>query len=819
MLMREKLPKKLFPRQLFAQVGLTFVVLVALATLGTSAAIYLTVVNGMPAGGLPAALQNLPQKVIIWAVFFSAVAGVFLYKFIADTLLPIAQASREVMRQLSMGETSNEPMPIVHSDDIATMLDGFKELRHRLREANDRFSLVFSSFPDAVIMTDLETGKLINANRAFEVVFGLTVVDAIGKSEVDLGIWDDRQRFLAHLEEMRESGKAVDFETSIDLPLTGERRFIVTGCLIDLAGQRAIITVFKDITAMVMATQELSLANQVFLQAPVAIIITDRDSKIIRINPAFSSVTGYSDDEVLGNSPGMLASGRHDVSFYAAMWEQIHLTGAWHGEIWNQRKSGEIYPEMLTITALRNDLGQVCNYVGQFVDISARKQDQNLISRLANYDQLTDLPNKDLLQRYVEAAIQDASNITQTSMAMLCINLDRFKHINDTFGQAVGDEVIKRVAVAFAGCIRGGDVLARVSGDEFMIFLPKVANRHEIASVVARRCIAALAADMIVNESTIHISPSIGIALFPDHGSDFDSLAKAASMTMRRAKRTGKNRFVVYSADDTDDTSHRVLIEYDLRHAIERHELQVHYQPKIDVRTREIVGAEALLRWNHPTRGKISPEQFIPIAEETGLIRQIGQWVLREACRQNKEWRNTAFWNCPISVNVSNHQLRDADFLNIVTSALQQHSLPAKMLDIEITEGTLTGGGDTVAKLNSLRDIGVTLSIDDFGMGYSNLAYIKDLPIQTIKIDKSFILGLREHEANPEIIKAIIFMCQALRIKVIAEGVETEDHLRYLQSHDCDTAQGFLISRPLPATDFLEFVRQYSPPDPVSLAA
>jgi diguanylate cyclase (GGDEF)-like protein/PAS domain S-box-containing protein len=557
--------------------------------------------------------------------------------------------------------------------------------------------------------------------------------------------------------------------------------------------------------------ERLRQSAAVFESTREGVIVTDPGKHILMVNRAFTEITQYSEEESIGNTPALLNSGRHDKAFYATMWATINATDHWQGEIWNRRKNGEIYPELLSISAVRNESGDITNYVGVFSDISRLKESELQLEFLAHHDPLTQLPNRLLLLSRLEHSIEKGLR-DDGMLALLMLDLDRFKDVNDSFGHPAGDELLQQVATRLASCLRGIDTVCRMGGDEFTVLLEDIAQPEDAARV-ASNIIAALSEPWrLSNGSEVRIGTSVGISLFPQHGASPEQLLQHADAALYQAKGEGRGRFKYFSESLTRAARARMDIEVRLRRAIAQDELRVYFQPQVDIASGRIVGAEALVRWDAPGEGLIPPSRFIPIAEETGLITEIGNWVLAETCRQGKRWQDAGLPPLTLAVNLSPHQFLHSDINAIVAATLAETGFPAAYLELELTESALMEReAEVIGILNQLQTTGVRLAIDDFGTGYSSLAYLKRFPLDVLKIDKSFIDDIPHHRDDMEITATIIAIAHTLRLKVLAEGVETKAQLDFLQVQGCDLYQGYLTSPPLPADDFEKFLAASSP--------
>jgi diguanylate cyclase (GGDEF)-like protein/PAS domain S-box-containing protein len=550
------------------------------------------------------------------------------------------------------------------------------------------------------------------------------------------------------------------------------------------------------------------LAALVF-ESQQGIVITDADNIIIRVNKTFTEITGYSAEEVTGKDPCLLKSGRHDTYFYRSLWQSIQNSGAWQGEIWNRRKNGEIYPEWLTITPVKNN-NVITNYIGTMTDISEYKTAEEQIRQLAFYDPLTELPNRrlllDRLQHSVDMHLRDGK-----LMALMMLDLDNFKPVNDSLGHLAGDELLQQVATRLLERLRNVDMIARLGGDEFIVLLENI-NCADDAGHVAENIINDLNRPFYLlhdHNHDVHIGASIGISLYAQHGTTPQLLMDHADAAMYKAKDSGRNCFAYFSEDLTIAARKRIELESRLRLVIEREELLVYYQAQVDIATDKIIGAEALIRWQQPIEGFTSPGQFIRFAEETGFIDIIGAWILRETCRQGKQWLDAGLSPLVLAVNVSPHQFCHTEMISLVANILKDTGFPAHCLELELTENGLMGNQDKAQFiLDNLCRLGVLLAIDDFGTGYSSLAYLKRFPVTTLKIDKSFVDDIPYKQENMTISTTIIAMGHILGFKVLAEGIETLEQLAFLQEKGCDSYQGYIKSQPLPAQEFEQLLRK-----------
>jgi diguanylate cyclase (GGDEF)-like protein/PAS domain S-box-containing protein len=550
---------------------------------------------------------------------------------------------------------------------------------------------------------------------------------------------------------------------------------------------------------------ELRIAATAF-ESDEGTMITDAKGVILRVNQAFTKDTGYTAEEAVGQKPSLLKSGRHDAAFYQAMWQTLNQTGIWQGEIWDRRKSGEIYPKWLNITAVKDSNGIVTHYVGIQVDITERKDAEKEIQLLAYYDPLTQLPNRRLLMDRLQHALASSTRIGRTG-ALLFIDLDNFKTLNDNLGHHVGDLYLQQTALRLTACVRDGDTVARLGGDEFVVVLENLSEQPIEAAAqteaIGQKILSSLRQPYELDIIEYQGSASIGATLFIGNSHTTDELMKQADIAMYQAKKGGKNSLSFFDPTMQASITSRFSLEGELRKALGNQEFELYYQVQVDSMNRPL-GAEALIRWNHPLRGMVPPLEFIPLAEETGLILPIGQWVLETACAQIRTWQNeTHTLELVLAVNVSARQFYQADFVAQIEDVLQRHGIIPRLLKLELTEGMLLDNiEETIAIMNALKAIGIQFSLDDFGTGYSSLQYLKRLPLDQIKIDRSFVRDIASDPNDAAIVQTIIAMTETLGFDVIAEGVETEAQREFLELRGCTHYQGYLFSKPVPIKQF-----------------
>ncbi len=555
------------------------------------------------------------------------------------------------------------------------------------------------------------------------------------------------------------------------------------------------------------AEEQLDLADAVFLNSVESIMVTDAELKIVEVNPAFSQISGYSREEILGQHPRLLRSGKHDEAFYQRMWQRIGATDHWEGEVWNRRKNGDIYPALLSIAAVRNRNGAISHYTGMIFDLSQHQKIEALMEQLRTFDGLTGLPNRDAWLSTLDQAVASGQR-TRSPFAILEIDLDRFKVINDSLGHLMGDKVLVEVAHRLRHSQRKQDIVARPGGNRFSILLYEVTDPQSIGTI-CEKLLAAFARPFDLGDNcSAHVTASIGIALYPNDGEEAKTLLMAAESALYSAKADGRNLYKFFSHEMNELGARMFKLERMLRQALDNGEFSLVYQPQVDAHSGRLVGVEALLRWHNPELGPVSPVQFIPVAEETGLIVPIGEWVMRTACQQAEAWRRELGQEIPVAVNLSARQFQRSDLLTSVQAILDETGLPNHLLELEITEGLLMA--DPISAIDTIRGLhfmGVRTALDDFGTGYSSLAYLKLFPINRLKIDRAFVRDLPDNDSDRAISQTVIALGLNLKLEVLAEGVETEAQRDCLRDAGCQVFQGFLYSKPLPPETLVEQLR------------
>lgn len=538
------------------------------------------------------------------------------------------------------------------------------------------------------------------------------------------------------------------------------------------------------------------------------IIITDLQQRILSVNRAFAAPRGYAPEELVGQTPRVFASGLHDPAFYAQMWQQLERSGHWSGEVWNRRKDGEVRPDWLTISCVRDPAGTRTHFIGLYHDISERKTAEARIRHLASHDPLTDLPNRMLLRDRLELAVLEAGQ-TGGRVALLVLDLDHFKLLNDSLGHGAGDALLRTIAARLNECVRPGDTVSRQGGDEFLLVLPGRPDAEAIG-LVAQVVLDAVARPIEVGGSPLTLTGSIGVAVYPEDGSDAETLLKRADKAMYSAKQGGRNTWRFFSARMTSDSFEYLRLAHQLREGLQRGEFELHYQPQLDLASGRLMGAEALIRWNHPEEGRLAPGRFIGVAEQSGLIVQIGAWALREACLQARAWQREGLPALMVAVNVSAVQFSSADLACVIDAALDESGLDGRWLELELTESVLFDDeARLLEQLGRIKRRGVRLAIDDFGTGYSSLSYLKKFKADRLKIDRTFVRDMRTDPDGAAIVCAVVQMAGALNLRSVAEGVETAEQQELLRTFGCDEIQGYHLARPMSAPAFSRFVRAW----------
>ena len=714
------------------------------------------------------------------------------------------------------------------------------ETQSALEDREARLHAIVDSVADAIVTIN-DNGKIISFNKAAETIFGYREKEILGQNiKLLIGVKHAKHHgdYLAAFKQsgkrsiigvqgreelgMKKDGTEFPLELSINELQHGEKKFF-TGIMRDITERKVAEAALrkahdelesrveertKELTQEINIRQEaegrLRLSAQVIENLSEGVVIIDPDFKIRSVNPAYTTITGYTPSESVGNFPNNHTALCRTGPMFEEMWAGLESEGQWEGEFWNARKDGEEYAERLSVRAIIGPKGEVQQFAAVIADITKRKQDEERILYQANYDSLTGLPNRSL---FIDRLNQSIAGMSRSGkkIALLFIDLDGFKLVNDTLGHDIGDLLLKEAAVRLGACIRTGDTVARLGGDEFTIVMPNLEDPKD-ATIVAQRSLEALEMVFNIGGHETFVSASIGITVFPDDASDSTGLLKNADAAMYRAKDQGKANYQYFTTDMNQKVQERLVLKNGLVKARDLGEFKLFYQPKMNIKTNTIVAVEALMRWDSPELGIVTPNVFIPLLEESGMVVEVGAWAIKHACEQHVKWIESGIGPIKIAVNLSARQLREPSFVDIVKNTLKETSVATEYFEIEITESMLMSDApNVVAGLTSLHDIGIHISMDDFGTGYSSLSYLRKFPIDTIKIDRSFVSDITTNTDDAEIIRTIINMGRTLNRNILAEGVETQEQLDLLKEYNCDEIQGYFISPPLIANDFADF--------------
>jgi diguanylate cyclase (GGDEF)-like protein/PAS domain S-box-containing protein len=691
--------------------------------------------------------------------------------------------------------------------ELADTNKGLLALAVELEQSEEKYSSILKNAAET-IFTFTEAGVIETTNPAASILFGYDEDELLG---INISALIPKFNQIApelHLNEnisqpngipvvygFHKNGDVFPIEFTLGRPI--------------YANKRQWLVIIRDITERKKAEEGLRLMAKIFEGSTDAIVITNIRHRIIDANEAFSTITGYAKNEVLNQHPSILSSHKHHKHFYFGLWRTLLKTGAWSGEVWTRRKCDEIYPIWLSLYSVKDENNVTTHFVGIFSDITARKNAENQLKQLAHYDALTGLANRTQFVERLKWSL-DVAKRDGKQTALMFLDLDRFKLINDTLGHQAGDQLLIEVARRLTKCVREVDTVSRLSGDEFTIILNGIKSVEE-AGMVSRKILDALAVPLFLEGREVFVSTSIGITIYPLDGESVNQLVKNADTAMYHAKERGRNNFQYFSNTMNQKVQNELEMETNLRQALKNAEFSLNYQPQFDLNTKQLIGLEVLLRWKHPILGFISPAVFIPHAEKSDLIITIGEWVLRTACERSMAWQAAGLKPVRISVNLSGMQLKQHDLIDKITRVLIETKLPSEFLELELTEGVLMDNAEvTISTLNELKKMGIRLSIDDFGTGYSSLSYLKRFPIDTLKIDQSFVRDITTDADDNAIASTIIAMAHNLRLKVIAEGVETQEQATMLQEKNCDEVQGYFFSRPLSESDLCQLLAEFN---------
>ena len=685
-----------------------------------------------------------------------------------------------------------------------------RAMENALRESESRFRELYEKAPLAYQSLDVE-GNILEVNDAWLNLLGFRREEVIGRFIGDFMTDVSIKTLQDEFPKFQQRGK-VDGPLFHFLHRDGTHRLLmVNGQIARDRDGNFLRThcIMTDLTERLQSAEQLRLAAAVFEQSAEGIVIIDATHNVLMVNQAYVKMTGYSAAELIGKLPPVMDPGCNDASFIRAMWETVETHGSWQGELWNRRKDGDLYPELASVSRVHDEEGKVSHYIAIVTDISAHKANEAHIHRLAHFDALTGLPNRSLLADRVGQSLSRVERNAE-SLALIFMDIDRFKNVNDSLGHRIGDELLIQVAGRLRHVLREEDTVSRLGGDEFILVLPSASA--EGAAHVAEKVLKSLSAPYQIEHHELNVTASLGIAMYPNDGHTYDALSMCADAAMYRAKQGGRNTFRFFTREMQERSDRTLQLENALRRALDMDQLELHYQPQISLADGRVIGVEALLRWRHPELGNVSPADFVPIAEESGLILPIGEWVLRIAICQMQLWQEAGLPTMVMAVNLSAVQFRQSRLPELVSQTLEEFKLPPECLELELTEGVaMDNPVGAIAVMNDLHERGVHMSIDDFGTGYSSLSYLKRFKVYKLKIDQSFVRDLSTDPEDAAIVEAIIGLSRSLGLKTIAEGVETAEQLAFLRERGCDEAQGYHIGRPMLAEDFEAFLRDYRP--------
>ncbi len=696
---------------------------------------------------------------------------------------------------------------LLENSIIKLLFTNITEIVNKNKEIENKFKFLYDEAPYPYQSLN-DRGVVCNVNKKWLEITGYEKDEVIGKKFFHFS--DETFERLKEIFKIFLQEKHVENE-HIRIKKKNNEVFLAsfTGNISNINGEIRTHCIFKDITQEEIIEKKLKLSDIVFENTTEGIIITDESGKIISVNSAFTNITGYTFDEIIYQNPRILKSGKHDKEFYSNLWHELEKNGSWKGEIWNRKKSGEIYPEWLNLSVAKDSNGKVLNYVALFSDITKIKNSTAKIDYLAHHDPLTNLPNRLLLNARLNKSIEKCNDLSQR-LAIFFIDIDNFKIINDSYGHSIGDKIINLVAQRLQKNVRKNDTISRIGGDEFIIVIEDILEKKNIEKI-AKKILNDFIEPIKLEEYLFDTTISMGISIFPNNGLNGEDLIKHADTAMYSAKNAGRNQYQFYKDEMTSEIFEKIVMKQEISDAIKNNEFEVHYQPQIDIKTNKIIGAEALLRWNHKTLGVISPDEFIPHAEETRLIIPLGDFVLKTACSFMKKLHEmNLLEDGKIAVNISSIQFKHSDIYKTVLDNLKITNLDANYLELELTESFIMENiEESIMILKNFKEIGVQLSIDDFGTGYSSLSYLKQFPIDKLKIDKSFIAEIPHSLKDIAIAKTIIALAKGLGIKVIAEGVEKINQKEFLELENCDEIQGWFYAKALKEKEFIEFAKNF----------
>ena len=754
----------------------------------------------------------ITRRLLLASLLLLLIAGALTHGWLRRQLVPLLSATR-LLSAIADKQQAVQELPVTQPDEIGRLFAAFNRLLADREQDQALLRQIFDTSSVAIFLLNRH-GRITQANQHMADMFACPLESLIGSDYLTLTHLDERKLADHNMKSL------LDFlVTTVDV----DRRYwranqsefwghLNATRFTDPKGQEAgIVGVVTDVTARKLAQDKLQLAASVFTHAREGIMITATDGAIIDVNAAVSRITGYSREEMLGCNPRLLSSGRQDKAFYEAMWRDLTERGEWNGEVWNRRKNGEVYPELLTISSVRDARGKVLNHVALFTDITALKTHQNQLEQMAHFDALTGLPNRVLLADRMQQAMTQALRRKQT-MTVAYLDLDGFKAVNDQHGHELGDQLLVAVASRMKQTLRESDTLARLGGDEFVAVLMDLSDSAASVPLLIRM-LGAAAQSVPVGELSLQVSASIGVTFYPQPQEiDADQLLRQADQAMYQAKLAGKNRFHFFDAQqDRSIRGHHESVQH-IRDALQAQQFVLYYQPKVNMRSGSVIGAEALIRWRHPQRGLLLPADFLPLIADHPLSGELGDWVIGSALAQMAQWQVAGF-KIPISVNVSAYQLQQGDFSSHLRKLLAQHpTVKPQDLELEVLESSALEDLEHIAQvIESCRQMGIRFALDDFGTGYSSLTYLKHLRVSLLKIDRSFVHNMLDDPDDLAILEGVIGLASAFRRQVIAEGVESVAHGTLLLQLGCELAQGYGIAAPMTAADLPGWAARWLP--------
>jgi diguanylate cyclase (GGDEF)-like protein/PAS domain S-box-containing protein len=748
----------------------------------------------------PSGHRALVEKLQV-VFIYAALAGLWIY--FSDHLLSMWTDDPSRLKQL-------QTLKGIGFVSTTTLLLYFliRRMQRRMAAFDANYRHLFQSNPLPMWIYNLQSLKIVLVNDAAIAKYGYPRSEFLNLSIKDLRLAEDVPALL------REVERTASAEESLTAsgPWRHQKKdgtliwVDISGHKLEHEGQPSELIVARDITANIAAQEILQLNAEVFENSQEGIMVTDKNNRIVMVNRAFTDITGYQASEVLGQTPALLKSGKQSAVFYAGMWRTIREQGRWQGEVWNRRKDGVEYPEHLSISTIRNSEGEIEQFIAVFSDTSAERRAEERIEFLANFDPLTGLPNRQSLEKALADALFGIEHGSD-SLGLMVMDLDRFKHINDGFGFETGNRLLIEMAARLVRIAAGSGSVFRLGGDEFAIMLPgsSAADATRIAEVILQE----ISQPFDAQGQQVSFTTSLGIAYFPVDGSTPAELLQKADSALSRAKAAGRNNAQFYDESTQTQSLEFLQIESGLRQAIQNGELKLYYQPQCDLKTRQLCGLEALVRWQHPQWGLVSPARFIPVAEQSGQIMALGHWIIREAVAQISAWQRDGLLSVPVAINISVIQFRQDELYTQISDALNEYGVAPQSLCVEITESVAMAGSELgVQTIARMHDLGISIAIDDFGSGFSSLSYLKRLKVDKLKIDQSFVRDLVDDPSDHAIVQSIIYLAQKMRFRTIAEGVETEEQLTMLRDMGCEEVQGFYFARPMPADEVVNFIHR-----------